>query len=124
MNGYIYLRSNKYWDLEGNYKLGKTSNIIDRDSIYITNEKSRGKYILVLELINKHMDDIEKKLQNHFIYLNDIDDGSTGFYKKEIIDNILPFLDENNIIYKKITEEEITQKFTEKFKKIKKEIII
>ena len=43
MKGYIYMRTNEYWDLYDAYKLGKTSNIVERETNYITSEIKRGK---------------------------------------------------------------------------------
>lgn len=50
MNGYIYVRTNEYWDLYDVYKLGKSSNILDRETNYITSEINRGTYIMIIEL--------------------------------------------------------------------------
>ena len=36
--GYIYLRENEYWYMYDAIKLGKTSNIPDRERTYITSE--------------------------------------------------------------------------------------
>ena len=44
--GYIYIRSNEYWDFYDVYKLGKTLNIPDREQTYITSEIRRGKELL------------------------------------------------------------------------------
>jgi hypothetical protein len=66
MNGYIYIRTNEYWDLYDAYKLGKSSNILDRENNYITSEIRRGKYIMVIELNIDIMDIVEERLQQYF----------------------------------------------------------
>jgi predicted helicase len=109
MNGYIYIRTNEYWDLYDAYKLGKSSNILDRENNYITSEICRGKYIMVIELNIDIMDIVEEKLQQYFnklgyhIKFN----AGTEFYKKEIIKTIIPYLTENKINHKILSESEI-----------------
>lgn len=109
MNGYIYIRTNEYWDLYDAYKLGKSSNILDRENNYITSEIRRGKYIMVIELNIDIMDIVEERLQQYFnklgyhIKFN----AGTEFYKKEIIKNIIPYLTENKINHKILSESEI-----------------
>ena len=101
---YIYIRANEYWDFYNVYKLGKTSNIPDREHVYITSEIKKGKYAMVLEIDLTILDDIEKQLQ---IYLNIKFDAGIEFYNKEIINLIIPFFITNNIKYKILSEEEI-----------------
>ena len=109
MNGYIYIRTNEYWDLYDAYKLGKSSNILDRENNYITSEIRRGKYIMVIELNIDIMGIVEERLQQYFnklgyhIKFN----AGTEFYKKEIIKNIIPYLTENKINHKILSESEI-----------------
>jgi predicted helicase len=109
MNGYIYIRTSEYWDLYDAYKLGKSSNILDRENNYITSEIRRGKYIMVIELNIDIMDIIEEKLQQYFnklgyhIKFN----AGTEFYKKQIIKNIIPYLTENKINHKVLSDSEV-----------------
>jgi len=49
--GYIYIRTNEYWDLYNAVKLGKTINIPDREQTYITSEIKRGSYVMILFLL-------------------------------------------------------------------------
>ena len=109
MNGYIYIRTNEYWDLYDAYKLGKSSNILDRENNYITSEIRRGKYIMVIELNIDIMDIIEERLQQYFNKLGYHIKFNAGieFYKKEIIKNIIPYLTENKINHKILSESEI-----------------
>ena len=107
--GYIYVRSNEYWDLYNAYKLGKTSNIPDRENTYITSEIKRGYYVMIIEFNLKILDKIEKKLQIYFNKLNLHIKYNAGveFYKKEIIDFIIPYLNQNRIEYKILSTDEI-----------------
>ena len=109
MNGYIYIRTNEYWDLYDAYKLGKTSNILDRENNYITSEVKRGKYMMIIELNIDIMDNIEKQLQEYFnkLGLHIKFNAGIEFYKKEIENKIIPYLKNNKIIHKVLTEEEI-----------------
>ncbi len=107
--GYIYIRTNEYWDLYDAYKLGKTLNIPDRETSYITSEIKRGKYIIVIELDASILDDIEKKLQLYFTELNLYIkfNAGTEFFNKKIINYIIPYFDENNILYKILSDNDI-----------------
>jgi len=109
MPGYIYVRTNEYWDLYDAYKIGKSSNILDRENNYITSEIKRGKYIMVIELNINIMDNVEKNLQQYFntlgFYIKF--NAGTEFYKKDIIHYIISYLIENNISHIVLTELEI-----------------
>ena len=48
--GYIYIRTNEYWDSYDACKLGKANNILNRESVYITSEIKRGTYASVFEI--------------------------------------------------------------------------
>ena len=48
---YIYIRSNEYWNIYNVFKLGKTTNIFDRESTYITSEIKRGYYVMILVIL-------------------------------------------------------------------------
>ena len=50
--GYIYIRIHDSYDIYGACKLGKASNIPDRDSTYKTSEIKRGIFIKVFEMNN------------------------------------------------------------------------
>ena len=107
--GYIYIRTNEYWDLYDAFKLGKTSNIPDREQTYITGEIKRGSYVIIIEIDLNILDNVEKQLQ---IYFNELNlyikfNAGTEFYKKEIINFIIPYFDTNNIEYKILSQNEI-----------------
>lgn len=105
--GYIYIRFHSSYDEYNACKLGKTNNIPDRDSQYVTGEIIRGYFPIVFEIHLEKMDTIEKILQDNFIHLHIQLDGGTEFYDKKIIYIIEPFLCKNNIKYRKLSEQEI-----------------
>ena len=107
--GYIYIRTNEYWDLYDVFKLGKTLNIPDREQTYITSEIKRGTFAMVIEIDLIILDNVEKKLQIYFNELNLHIKFNAGieFYKKEIINFIIPYFDKNNIKYKILSKDEI-----------------
>ena len=108
-NGYIYIRTNEYWDLYDAFKLGKTISIPDREQTYITSEIKRGTYVMIIELDLIILDNIETQLQEHFNKLNlhIIFNAGIEFYKKEIINFIIPYFVTNNVKYKILSKEEI-----------------
>ena len=104
---YIYIRTHESYDIYNAIKLGKANNIPERDSVYATGEIKRGKFIIVLEVNEKHVLMIERLLQNYFKNDHIKIDSGTEFYHKSIIDRIEPYLVEIGISYKKLTIDEI-----------------
>jgi len=95
--GYIYIRTNEYWDLYNAVKLGKTINIPDREQTYITSEIKRGNFVFIVEIDLIILDNVEKQLQ---IYFNELNlhikfNGGIEFYKKEIINYFILYLSNN-----------------------------
>lgn len=119
MSGYIYLRNHESYDTYKAYKLGKTNNIPDRDSQYTTCEILRGEFILVIKIDN--IDKVELLLQNNFNNLHVYINGGIEFYKKEIINYIIPYLKSLNLDFKVLTKEEI-EKLTRSIKIVKPNI--
>ena len=107
--GYIYIRIHPSYDIEKACKLGKTYNIPERDSQYATGEIRRGYFYPVFQVSYNLTSFIEESLQFRFNIFNIKYDGGTEFYNKEIIDKIEPYLIEECIKYKKLTEEEINE---------------
>ena len=103
--GYIYIRNHPSYDTEKACKLGKTYNIPERDSQYATGEIRRGYFYPVFQVSYNLTSFIEESLQFRFNIYNIKYDGGTEFYNKEIIDKIEPYLIEECIKYKKLTEE-------------------
>jgi superfamily II DNA or RNA helicase len=107
--GYIYIRTNEYWDIYDAFKLGKTSSILDREQTYITSEIKRGSYVMIIEIDVTILDNVEKQLQ---VYFNEINlhikfNAGVEFYKKEIINLIIPYFDMTDIKYKILSKDEI-----------------
>ena len=119
--GYIYLRNHKSYEIYNAYKLGKASNIVERESTYKTGEIEKGKFIFVIEVKNNFEEIIEKLLKNHFNKkdLRVYKDGGTEFYKREIINLICPFLDNERLKYRVLTNDEIDNLTREKENKYK-----
>jgi len=105
--GYIYIRSNEYWDTYGACKLGKTTNIPDREQTYITSELKRGTYIMVIEVDCKMLDAIEIRLQSHFTNLHIQFNAGREFYNKVIVHQIIQYFDDSDITYTVLSTEEI-----------------
>lgn len=108
-HGYIYVRSNEYWDTQNVYKLGKTTNILDREQTYITSEIVRGKYTLIIEVDSAILDNVEKQLQNYFKYLNLHlqNNAGTEFFDQQISQLVIPYFLKNNIKHRLLNSTEI-----------------
>jgi superfamily II DNA or RNA helicase len=109
MNGFIYIRTHQYYDINQVCKLGRTKNFINRDKNYITGEFIRGHFILIIEILN--YDDVftEKVIQRYFKNYHLKRNGGIEFYNKKIIDEIIPFLEKTNIKFKVLNKKEINQ---------------
>ncbi len=105
--GYIYIRINEYWDTYNACKLGKTQNIPEREGGYVTCEIKRGTFIMVIEIEASILDDVEQKLQKHFEKLRVFYGCGEEFFKKDIIDLILPWFDDNDIRYRMLSVNDV-----------------
>ena len=105
--GYIYIRNHPSYHIYDACKLGKATNIPERDSNYATGEIIRGSFDQVFEVHSENLGDIEKLLQSEFQEFNIKYDAGTEFYNTQIITLIEPFFQENGIIYKKLTKNDI-----------------
>jgi predicted helicase len=106
-NGYFYVRYHSSYEKYNARKMGKASNLIERDSVYATGEIERGFFELVIQVKNEHI--IEKLLQGYFnkMGLNIYYDGGTEFYDKKILELIIPYLDYLNVEYYVLSKKEI-----------------
>ena len=106
-NGYIYIRMHSSYDKYNVCKLGKTIDLINRNSTYKTGEVECGFFKLVIQVSKIKLDIIERLLQNNFksyhYYLN----GGTEFFKKDIISLIIPYLETLNLEFKVLSVEQI-----------------
>jgi len=109
-NGYIYIRRIKQYDEYGICKLGKITNIPITDILYNICEYEKGYYEFIIEIQNDQLyneTDVEELLQQQFEKYRTLKYGGNDFYKIEIIDEIIPFLNTTNINFKVLTTEEI-----------------
>ena len=108
--GYIYVRTHEAYDLYGVCKLGKTQNITNRETTYITGEFVKGDFSYVFEVMLAKMSYAEKKLGEDFKSLGfHVRRGFGGkeFYKKEIIPLIVETLKKHDIEARQLTYGEI-----------------
>jgi hypothetical protein len=107
--GYLYIRLHEANDKYNGCKLGITSNINNRDNVYATSEIKRGYYKLVIKIQFNKMQIIEKLLHNYFKSLNlyIILDAGTEYFKIDIIDLIIPYLEKTIIQFEILTDEDI-----------------
>lgn len=108
---YIYIRDNEWYKQSNVYKVGITTSIIDRSNTYITGELYRGVYVKIYELnINeKQLHLIDKLIKQEFKHYNIYYNGGLEFYDRLIINEIEPFLSENNIKFISKNEDELTR---------------
>jgi hypothetical protein len=108
-SGYIYIRVHSSYDKYNVCKLGKTLNLMERNSTYKTSEVECGIFELVIKVNKQKLDIIERLLQNYFksleyhYYL----DGGTEFFKKDIIPLIIPYLKTLNCKFNVLSKEQI-----------------
>jgi len=112
---YIYIRSDITNNSDNVCKLGQTENIANRDATYKTGEYTKGKFLLVIQIIDNLFTHIivEILLQKQFSQFHKKKDGGNEFYKLDIIQEIIPFLERENIKHKVLSEEEINKLLAE-----------
>jgi predicted helicase len=108
--GYIYIRTHKSYDYYNVCKLGKTINLIERNSTYKTGEVECGVFELIIKLSQTKLNIIEKILQIQFKNYHYYLDGGIEFYKKDIIPLIVPYLQTLNLEFTILSTEQITRK--------------
>ena len=108
-DGMIYIRDHPSYNKYAGCKLGKTTNIPDRDTQYATSEIKRGNFELVIEMSKDVIGIVEKMLQKYFNSLgfHIQQDGGTEFYKRDIIPLIVPYLEKTNIKFRILSKQEI-----------------
>ena len=114
--GFFYIRENIYWNnpLENYYKTGITQDIKNRECPYKTTEKTKGKFIKVIELYSQYninlkqkLHDIDNLIKLRFKSLNIRDTGATEFYNKDIINLIEGFLINIGVSFKVLNVDEV-----------------
>jgi len=108
--GYIYIRTQRYYENEKIIKLGKTTDLYQRDMVYKTGEYYRGRYILICKL--EEVSKVERILQRYLKGLgyHCMENGGHEFFKEETKDKIEEILIELGILYEKIDVEEVMKK--------------
>jgi len=106
--GYIYVRTHEAYDLYGVCKLGKTQNITNRETTYITGEFVKGDFSYVFEVPLSKISFAEKKLGEDFNSFH-VRRPFAGkeFYKKGIIPLIKEQLQKHGIEARQLTCDEI-----------------
>jgi len=104
--GYIYFRNHESYEPYKVYKMGTTTNIFEKNSVYVSREIRRGHFIEVFEVNKKKMKIIERLLQHQFKDLNLYTNAGTDFYNKKIINLIEPYLIKLKIKYKKLAKQQ------------------
>jgi superfamily II DNA or RNA helicase len=106
--GYIYIRIHEAYELYGVCKLGKTQNITNRETTYITGEFVKGDFSYVFEVPLAKMSFAEAKLGEDFKSFH-VRRPFAGkeFYKKEIIPLIKEQLIKHDIEARLLTCDEI-----------------
>ena len=111
--GYIYIRIHEAYELYGVCKLGKTQNITNRETTYITGEFVKGDFSYVFEVPLAKMSFAEAKLGEDFksFHVRNFNVccgfGGKEFYKKEIIPLIKEQLIKHGIEARLLTCDEI-----------------
>jgi len=88
---YIYIRWTKHWDENDVVKLGKASNLKDRESTYRTGEYNPGKFIFAMDVGEGLASNVEHKLGEcfyNFEYWRYTEGGGEEFFDKKILDII------------------------------------
>jgi superfamily II DNA or RNA helicase len=105
--GVIYLRDNYWYRSEDVIKLGISTSLKNRDSVYNTGEVTRGNYIMIIEIPHIKINIIDKLLKYHLKKYNIYKGGGTEFYDRQIYHLIEPFLQNINVEYRILSIDEI-----------------
>ena len=108
-HGYIYIRTHPAYNSYNACKLGKATNIPDRDSQYATGEIIRGTFEAVFEVPTERLGIIERLLQNEFREHHVKHDAGTEFYDKAIIQLVVPYFNQIGITYRQLPGYEIAK---------------
>ena len=104
---YLYIRENKYWNIENIYKISITKNIAESHSQYIKNELEAGSFIIIFEIYELDMNFFDNNFKDFFIKYNYFINAGKEFYYKNIIPNIIKYLYQKGIKYRMLSNDEI-----------------
>lgn len=120
-SGFVYIRCHTAY--ENACKLGITSNLVERDSLYSTGEVRRGTFVKMLEIHHVSAKIVETVLQKEFKSHHVYFDAGTEFFDQAIIPLIEPFLTEIGIDYVSISQNDFNRmKRKNRLKKLLKRI--
>lgn len=80
IKGYIYIRNHQSYGVYNACKIGKTSNLLERDKQYATGEIRRGYFEAVFEVFNEEIGTVEHLLKHKFREYNVKENAGTEFY--------------------------------------------
>ena len=105
--GYIYLRSHISYQESNIIKVGKTTDLVNRDCVYATGEEYRGKYKIIYKFKYNILNTIDNHIKKEFKKYNHYKGGSTELFKTEIIDELEDFFKLFEYEYTKLSIEDI-----------------
>ena len=122
ITGYIYIRKSPKWDDFQCYKVGKTENIINRETTYITGEIERGNIIKAFKFINitsEYLSIIDNTLKYELEDYNFYKNSGTEFYKNDCIGKIIDIFKDYDIEFIELTESDICELTLKAYKSVK-----
>ena len=112
--GYLYIRINEICNIYNACKFGKVRNgncPINRFQSYITYEIKQGEVVLLIKT-NENVDLLESDLKNYFILMGyhiHFENGGTEYFSKDIIEQLIPKLQEMQITFHVCSKEEMDE---------------
>lgn len=107
MSGYIYIRNNEDYKRYNIVKVGKTLDLNNRHSTYVTCEVIAGWYELIIEMDANRVNNIEKLIFQYFDNYHFKLSGGSEFFKIEIKDEIIDMLSKTNLVFKVLNTSDI-----------------
>ena len=100
---YIYIRQHPSYKLHNAVKLGKTTDLVNRDSTYSTGEIIRGVFYPVYEILSSNINIVEKQLQQEFKSLQIRKNAGTEFFNENKPTSLLYEIIDDSLNYDEIT---------------------
>ena len=105
--GYIYIREHESYNKYNACKIGITTNIPDRENVYMTNEIKKGEFTRVYEVKKQQMRIIENLIHHRFQSFHIRINSGTEFFRKNIVVYLEPYFKELGIEYRLLNKKEI-----------------
>ena len=109
ITNYIYVREHESWVKYHVCKVGKTTNIVNREDTYITGEFIPGEFTLILLIIDYNLDKLDNEIKKEFEEYNKYCGGGIEFYNIEIKDKLEEYLKKCKIEYRILTDKDINE---------------